>query len=197
MENLTKKIKPTGNVLSAFLSLPKATKFDAQEKGEEILLLMRRHWITNTWWVLASTALAIVPLFLFPPLFRGDFPAFSAKAVLLTVVLWYLLVIVFAFESFLDWYFNVAILTTKRVVDVDFSWPLYRNVSEAELDKIQDVGYVISGFGATIFNYGDILVQTASEITRFVFTAVPNVDKAHDIITDVVVAAGGEVKGSK
>ncbi|MFH1895909.1 MAG: hypothetical protein ABH814_00330 [bacterium] len=141
--------------------------------------------------------MTFLPLFLFPPLFKGEFPlipAFLPKAQLLTAVLWYLVTISFVFESFLNWYFNVAIVSNQRVIDIDFSWPLYRNVSECELSRVQDVGYVIAGFGATAFNYGDVLVQTASEITRFVFNSVPNVDKAHDIITDLVVEAGGGEK---
>jgi len=144
-----------------------------------------------------ALVLTFLPFFLFPPLFGGQFPLipmFSAKAQLLTAVLWYLATISFVFESFLNWYFNVAIVSNQRVIDIDFSWPLFRNVSECELSRVQDVGYVISGFGATVFNYGDVLVQTASEITRFVFNSVPNVDKAHDIITDLVVEAGGGEK---
>lgn len=191
------KIRRSGNVLSAFLSLPRATSFDAQESDEKIILLMRAHWITNIWWLIGTLILTLLPFFLFPPLFSGSFPlipAFNAKAVLLTTILWYLVTIAFVFENFLNWYFNVAIVTDKRVIDVDFSWPLFRNVSECELERVQDVGYQISGFGATIFNYGDVLVQTASEITRFVFKSVPKVDFAHDVITDLVVEAGGIAK---
>jgi len=194
MERVPQKVKKTGNTLSAFLALPKNTTFDSQEEDEKIILLMRRHWITNIWWILVALGLTFTPLFLFPPLFEGQFPliaAFSPKAQLLTATLWYLVTISFVFESFLNWYFNVAIVSNKRVIDIDFSWPLFRTVSECELSRVQDVGYVISGFGATIFNYGDIMVQTASEITRFVFNAVPSVDKAHDIITDLVEEAGG------
>jgi hypothetical protein len=189
-----KKLKRSGNALSAFLALPRNTSFDAQERGEKIILLIRRHWVTNTWWIAIAIFLTVLPVFLFPPLFAGEFPLipkFAPRVITLTTVIWYLISLMFVFENFLNWYFNVSIVSNKRIIDIDFSWPLYRNVSECELDRVQDVGYVMIGLGSTVFNYGNILVQTASEITQFVFNAAPKVDKAHDIITDLVVEAGG------
>ncbi|MFH1895910.1 MAG: hypothetical protein ABH814_00335 [bacterium] len=60
------KIKKTGNTLSAFLALPRNTTFDAQEKGEQIILLMRRHWATNIWWILVTFFFDLPAPFSFP-----------------------------------------------------------------------------------------------------------------------------------
>jgi hypothetical protein len=49
-----------------------------------------------------------------------------------------------------------------------------KKVSDADIDKIQDVSFTNAGALGAIFNYGDVLVQTAAEIVEFVFERVPN-----------------------
>lgn len=76
---------------------------------------------------------------------------------------------------------------------MDFSGFLYRNISEAPLRNIEDITHRMSGISATIFNYGDVLIQTAGETREFDFTSVPNPIKVQDIISDLV----SEIKDGK
>jgi uncharacterized membrane protein YdbT with pleckstrin-like domain len=100
-------------------------------------------------------------------------------------LIWFLILSAYFLESFLTWYFNVYIVTDERIIDVDFYNLIYKEVSDANIDKIQDVTYKMGGVIRTIFNYGDVLVQTASEVPNFEFLAVPKPDQVVKVLQDL------------
>lgn len=87
---------------------------------------------------------------------------------------WYLFTFIYAFENFLSWYFNVFILTEERVFDIDFYNLLVKEVTEAKICMIQDVTYNVIGFLPTILNYGNLNIQTASEVPMIKIDRIPN-----------------------
>jgi len=156
--------------LAALMVKPDNVRFETQKKKEKIIFLLRRHWITNLPWLLTAAVMVVVPLFLrfFPFIELLPF-----RYQMIVVVLWYCLTMAFILESFLSWYFNVNLVTNKRIVDIDFYSLVYREVSTCEIDKIQDVTFKMGGILRTIFNFGDIFIQTAGERPVFEFEAVP------------------------
>lgn len=163
--------RPRGNSFSAAIFQPRSVHFDTQEPEEEILMILRAHWITNLPWVFIALLLLFAPLVLtFFPLLTS----FPANFRLMFVIVWYLVLLMYIFERFLSWFFNMAIITDERIIDIDFINLTNKKVSDADLDKIQDVSFTNSGAVGAIFNYGDVLVQTAAEIVEFVFDKVPD-----------------------
>jgi len=92
----------------------------------------------------------------------------------MATIIWYLLTTAFIFENFLSWYFNVYLVTNERIIDYDFFNLLYKNTSDAELNKIQDINVQMGGLSQTLFNYGTVLIETAGEIPNLEFDLVPN-----------------------
>jgi len=88
--------------------------------------------------------------------------------------LYYLYILLFFFNAFLDYYLDVWIVTTKRIINIEQKGLFNRVIAEHELDKIQDVTGEQKGFFATIFSFGDVLVQTAGEVPMFIFRQVDN-----------------------
>lgn len=170
----------TGHSLSSLLVLPHdGIRFQTQEPEEEILMILRRHWITNIPWFFIALVL------FFSPMVLTSFPlldSFPWKYRIVFVIIWYLILLMFVFEKFLTWFFNMTIITDERIVDVDFINLTTKKVSDCDLDKIQDVSYTNSGAIGTIFNFGNVTVQTAAEIVEFVFEDVPHPSKVADIL---------------
>ena len=100
----------------------------------------------------------------------------------LGILVWFLLTFAIIFENFLSWYFDVFIITDKRVIDIDFNNLLDKKFSEAKLSMIQDVTSRVSGLGQTMFNYGTIHIQTAAEISYITFDKVPHPEKIIKIL---------------
>lgn len=92
----------------------------------------------------------------------------------------------FVFEQFLLWFFSINIVTDERVIDIDFFGLLFKHVSVAQIDKIEDVNYFQKGIFGAFFNFGNVLIQTAAEVTEFVFNNVPNPDRVVKVISELI-----------
>lgn len=174
----------TTNPLAAFMSKPRNLRFETQEQKEKVILLLRRHLITNVPWLVATTAMAIFP-FLAVRIFPLDFIPPSYR--LIIFITWYLLTFAFSFEKFLSWFFNVNIITDERIVDVDFPSILYRDISTTKIDQIQDVSIKVGGFVRSLFNYGDVAIQTAGTVPEICFEAVPRPGRVAKILNDLIL----------
>ena len=168
--------------LSAFNYLPKRVDFETRDKEEQVILLLREHPLTNFSWIF------IVVLMIIAPIVLSIFPLLTflpQEFQLIAVLGWYLITTAFLLENFLTWFFNVNIITDERIIDIDFFNLIYKQVSDTNIDKIQDVTYTMGGVARTLFNYGDVFVQTAAEVPNFDFLAVPNPDKVAKILQDL------------
>ncbi len=166
-----REAKGEGGSFSAFVAEPKNLRFENQHEKEQVLLVLRQHPILNIQWIFISILMVFAPFLVFPILpFATVFPGIFGVFALLV---WYMLIIAYAMESFLFWYFNIYIITDERIIDVDFYSMIYKEVSEAKIDKIEDVTATTAGFLGAFFNYGTIVVQTAAEKRQFEFAAVP------------------------
>ena len=116
--------------------------------------------MTNFGWI------ALICFAFVIPFFWGEFPflkALDGNTLVSLTMLWYLGLLFFGLQSFLMWFYNVYIITNERLVDVDFVGLLSKTVNVAQLGKVEDVNYTQNGFLANLFDYGDVIVQTASE----------------------------------
>lgn len=176
------KLGESRNPLGAYITNPSKIHFGIQGDEEKIILLLRKHWITNLSWLF----LAVV--FFFAPLVLRSFPLLDflpLRFQLMAIIIWYLLLIAFIFESFLTWFFNVYIVTDERMIDVDFYNLIYKQITEAKNDKIQDTTYRIGGVVRSLFNYGDVLVQTAGAEANLEFEAIPNPDQVVKVLDEL------------
>lgn len=174
--------KPTGHALSAFCYLPSHAKFENQDQDEQVILLLRRHPVTNLPWITLVALLAMVPTLV------GYLPVLSvlpANFQVATVVLWYLFTLAVAIQGALTWFFNVNIITNRRIVDVNFYTLIYREISDAKIDNIQEITYKVGGFLGTFLHFGDVVIQTAGALPNFNFENVPNPARVTDILQDL------------
>lgn len=154
---------------------PVGVRFETQVEEEEVVLFMRQHFILNVPWIAATILLLLAPFGIIPLLLTlvPIFPSLPSQYTFVSLSFWYVAVFGYALVNFIRWYYNIYIVTTQRVVDIDFIQLLHKKFSEARLDKIEDLSYTASGFTATLFNFGDIHIQTAGENPNFAFESIP------------------------
>lgn len=172
----------------SFFDRPTRMRFADQEEDEVIELLLRQHWVTNIPWIFITILLLLVPFIAawyipfsgisIPP----DLPLFIIPA---TLTLWYLFVTVYVIENFLHWYFNIYIVTNLHLVDVNFDSLLHRDILEAGIENVESASSKIGGIIRSLFNYGDVFVETAAKEQVITFNAVPYPDRVVDRINDL------------
>lgn len=172
------------NPLSSFIYCPKNATFSSKDPEEKVILILRKHPITNLGTIIIGIIMIIAPsvLSVFPII---DF--LPGRFKFIAVVIWYLITVAFLFEKFLTWFFNVNIITDERLFDVDFVHLTYREMTDANIDQIQDVTVRMGSVIRTIFNYGDIVIQTAAEIPQIEFDAIPQPDRVAKILRELRV----------
>ncbi len=174
----------THSPLSSYFYFPDSVKFIAKDSKEKIVLLLRRHPITNVPWIIVSLLMFAAPMVL------STFPLLSFmpdRFQFVSILIWYMVTIAFTFESFLNWFFSVYIITDERLFDVDFINLIYREISEANLEQIQEVTTKMGGVIRTVFDYGGVHIQTASDKPNIEFEAVPHPDQVAKIIRELRV----------
>jgi membrane protein YdbS with pleckstrin-like domain len=168
--------------LKAFIHHPKING-DFKEKEEEVILLVRAHPITQIYWFLNG-------IFIFFILMAINYVFFSylnlSQKLFINL---FVIVVIFSYWwfNFLSWYFNVGIVTNKRIIDIDFYGFIYKEITSAKLEKIEDITVKAGGFFASVFNYGNIFIQTAGTQINIEFFNVPSPNKVRDLINNLTV----------
>jgi hypothetical protein len=167
MDNMD-DIKTSDHVFHS-LSLRPKIEFEAQTDNEEIILAVRAHPITFIPIILNGVVLFILIFcvnFILPELLNMEQILFFNifVSVIFIGYLWF---------NYLSWYFNIGIITNHRVIDVDFRSILYKEVTYTNLNKIEDVTAKGGGFIASVFNFGNVYIQTAGTEVNVEFMNIP------------------------
>jgi membrane protein YdbS with pleckstrin-like domain len=179
------------NPLKAFLKDPVKTAYDGEDDDESILYVLRASLITTLPWLLLTGVFVVLPMFfdrLVAELSVNGQQLVSSKFIALFTVFWYVFTFAYFFQSFLMWFFNVYIITNKKIIDMDFIGLLYKSISETTLDNIEDITSKVNGTIGVIFNMGEVYIQTAGRVPEFHFLNVNDPSKIRDIIADLVLS---------
>lgn len=175
---------PSSNPFHAFAPKPTHVFFDSQDRAEQVILLLRKHPITQVPWMVVAVGLFLAPvLFSVVPFFDFLPDRFSFAA----LILWYLLVTGFVLEAALSWFFNVYIISDERIIDVDFLSLIYKNISSAKIDNIEDVTAETGGAIRSIFNFGTVKIQTAGASAEIAFEDVPQPAKVTRLLNELLL----------
>lgn len=77
---------------------------------------------------------------------------------------------------------DVWLLTNQRIVDSTRNSPFNQSVSSADLVNVQDMNFHRRGVLATLFKFGDVTCQTASQTQLFVFRGVPHPEQLLELV---------------
>lgn len=180
-----KNEKPSRSAFDSFAPNPLYIyHFDTQLGDEPVLLLLRKHPVTQVGKIVISLILIIMSFFIMRMPF---FIALPGRFQIASVLFWYLITVGFILESFLTWFYNVYIITDERIIDVDFLSLIYKNISSAKIENIEDVTATTGGALQSIFNFGTVKIQTAAANAEFEFEHVPQPGKVTQFLNEMVL----------
>ncbi len=158
---------------------------------EKLVIFLRRHWINLFLqiWPLAIFLILVTIVYLslinFGSLGGGEI-MLSFGASIISLFLW-----AFLFFIFIDYYLDVWVITNERIINIEQKGLFKREISELRLEKVQDLTTEIGGIISTLFDFGDLYVQTAGKRERFLFKSIPHPERIKDVI---LVLSGEEEK---
>lgn len=151
--------------------------FHGQQPAERVLCFCRKHPIVLlrpfllTGLIMATLAAGIVLLL--------QLPGTDAWPWRLLLVAFFLTMTVAHhgfFLRFLQYYLEIVILTNYRVIDLKKSVFIHDDKEMIDLHEIQDIKKNQDGIWANMFNYGDIVITTASTTSSMSLPDLPHPD---------------------
>ncbi len=157
---------------------------------EKILLVIRKHWF-----IMVRTVVLFGVFLLLPPLILTFLPYLTEilnidiaePLINFILALYIMLLLVLLFLLWMDYYLDMWIITTERIIDVEQKGLFNRHMGEIPLQHVQDVTIEVKGIIETFLKFGTIRIQTAGE-REFHINYVPNLYQAKDLILKYTTA---------
>jgi hypothetical protein len=179
------------NILCSFCHNPKGISFQTQKEDETILLFLRSTFLgTNLSWMIMTVILIILPPIIAVFLTNSNLGSFNSpelsRFIIVFLLFYYLFILNYGFLNFLTWFYNVFIVTSERIIEINYSDVVVHNMAETKLSHIEDVRYAQSGFVPSFLDSGNIYIQTAGKEENFEVRSVPKPREITNIIEDLI-----------
>jgi len=146
------------------------------QPDERVLELCRRHWLYLWPRMALMTLFALVPTVLMAVLVAKTAGLSGTPGLIfwIAALVW---LAYWAVRLFLNWYRyhnDIWVITNQRIVDSTKTSPFRMKMSTADLVNIQDMTVERNGILRTMFDYGDIVCQTAADVQEFRLAGIPH-----------------------
>ncbi len=164
-------------------------KFPGQKKGEEIQVLVRKHWIIDVKVAMMFLIFAIVPfaaaLLGSMLYYEGGLPSNMKNFLLGLMIFWVycLMALVMIYVKWLNEELDVIIVTNERILSHDQVDLFHREISETSIAQVQDVVGIEKGFFGHLFKYGTLRMQTAAQHIVF---EIHNVSRPYETARNIL-----------
>jgi hypothetical protein len=170
------------------------------QDGEQVVLLVRRHWMFLYPHLIGTIVVALVPVGAVAGLLNafGPIDPVMQQIAILVSVVW---VVCWGVAAYLTWYqyqHDIWILTNQRLIDSKRLHWFHHDLSSADLVNLQDISINKIGVLHTVFNYGDVRCETAGSTSIFTLSEIPDpssvlstIDAARDSARRDMYAARG------
>lgn len=152
---------------------------------ESLLAVVRAAAVTLILPGILIAALILAPFFFLVPLLRLEL-----LGKILIGISW-TLGFVFGLRGLIKWRLTILAVTERRVIIVRQNGFFDRHVTELPFSRIQEVSYRVVGMGATIFRYGELLIESAGSDEPLSMARVPHPARIQDLVTELQGREGG------
>ena len=167
-------------------------------QNEQVIAAVRKHWfvffLESIGLIVAAAAPVILAPLLFsyiPDTYRALVPAGELGALaVFAAACWLLLIATILAIAFTNYYLDVLIVTSARLIDVDQLGLFARDVAEVPIANIEDVKVETLGVFGHLLNFGNLHVQAASTKNEIIIRGLRNAEHVKGQILAAHVGAG-------
>lgn len=156
---------------------------------ESIYIFARPYFLAFLPWLAIGIALVVLGVALVT-LVLASFPRLIADPLahnvfVLMTSAYFLFILPFMTVAFIDYYYDIMVVTDRRLVDIDQNNLFSRPISELSLEQIEDVTSITEGYLSSLFDYGTIHVQTAGSQNNFEYQHIRHPREVAGVILDL------------
>lgn len=163
-------VEASGHLQPTQLKVP----FELQD-DEKVIKVARRHWAFLTVHLVKDLLFALLPIIALAIIIQlaSGFDGTVGRIAIAAMVVWAAFWLI---RGYFDWYRyqnDQWVLTNQRIVDSQRNNWFHHRLSSADLVNVEDMSIQKAGIFPTVFNYGDLLAQTAGAREKFVLSGIP------------------------
>ncbi len=164
------------------------------DPGEEVIVVIRKHWIVFALQALLLGAAALMPLviaFVLPSTAAEALMQLGIQATFLVFLytLYVLMLWLLMFIAWTNYFLDAWVVTNRRVIDIDQRNLFYRDIITVMLEKIQDATVEVRGLFATVCGFGTLILHTAGDNPDIVIRFASHPQYAKDRIIEAQQSA--------
>ena len=163
---------------------------------EKIIKVLHRNWfylLQQYLVIIIVSAIFAVGIFWLPKFSFGFLEEIDPSITAFAKNFFMLAIWIYSFMIWIDYYYDVWIITSERIINIEQKGMFTRKASELRFRKIQDVTTEVVGFFPTIINYGDVRIQTAGEQNEFVFRTISDPYSIKNLIMNLQKQSEGHI----
>ena len=165
---------------------PENVRFDRKEKDEEIIMVSRKHWVAYFTHILLALFIPIIPIALLI-ISSNSIDIYGKTTIYLGLFVASLVISVnIVTTAIIQWYYNISIITDKRILNLKVTSIFQHSYTEILWRKIQDVSHDSIGPLSSIFDIGNIYIDTAGEGIDLTLKFVPKPRDVQEVINNLV-----------
>jgi hypothetical protein len=162
---------------------------------EKIILLVRKHWFVLLREKVLSTGLSgLLPLVLLWIVYAtGILPdalTNTASLWIFFTALWLMVIAMAIANIWTNYYLDLWIVTTKRIINVNQRSFFYRDVTTMPIEMIQDVSIEMHGIIETFLNFGTLKIHSAGPVPDDTF--MDGIADPHGVKNTIIETASWE-----
>jgi uncharacterized membrane protein YdbT with pleckstrin-like domain len=143
------------------------------DPGERIIRVIHRHPVTLIPSFIVAGVMGLLGLSLF--YFGGRYGSFVAYGPMIPIILGLILILMSGLTVLITLYVyhrNALIFTSIHLIQSEQIGLFNHRLSQVNFSRVQDVSGNKVGFWQSMFNFGDVEVQSAGEQEKFIFRNV-------------------------
>ncbi len=189
IESLTDSFKQDRNI-DVF---PPNVRFDRKEKDEEIIMITRKHWVAYFTHILLAFFIPMLPIALL--IISSNSELYGKSTIYLGLFIASIVIAInIIVTAIVQWYYNISIITGKRILCLKVNSIFQHSYTEILWRKIQDVSHDSIGVLSSIFDIGNVYLDTAGEGIDLTVKFVPQPRDVQEVINNLVdLAHNGEL----
>ncbi|MDD4151758.1 MAG: hypothetical protein PHR68_04030 [Candidatus Gracilibacteria bacterium] len=155
------------------------------KEGENIEMVVRRHWIVYIQLgIYAFLGISVTSTLL-------GFFGLQFWLILILCLFW-MMFLLFLYIEWLNHELDLFIITNTRIIGVEQISFLNRTISECHLAQVQEVNAKTKGLLSNLLNFGTLLIQTAGNASNFEVAYAPDVINTSRKILNIVDTYRGD-----
>ncbi len=108
--------------------------------------------------------------------------SFSPGLLLSLVGLWGIVLWLIFWQFWTTYMLDMWVVTSRRLIDIDYARMFDRNIAVLDLSNIQDVTTHVDGLFASTLGYGSVVVQTSAAGKEFVIDQIAGPEELRSVI---------------